>query len=232
MVKKSIYLTFLLFLFLGCSHNKAPKEFSTHTSLIVSSASNIDGIVKDSVFSTPVKVETDNIRGESKKLDKLSGERESLIRKLQKEITYLKNQVMADQVRLLNKVSLGLILLAALLLYFKQIEFAGLSTFVSLCLFGAAQIISSWWFIYAISGVILGGVIYFAYIFYKKQIEEETGLIVFSKLEDFYNKQDKETKEWLDDNLFVNLSKKMDEKHKKVIRGVKLIPDKAEKSKG
>jgi len=68
---RKVFIALLLFLVNGCStfHNTdVQQKINDHNQSITLSAEHIDGIVANSPFADPVKVETDRIREEASKL--------------------------------------------------------------------------------------------------------------------------------------------------------------------
>ena len=214
-------------------------------SSIKKSVDNIDGIVDGSEYEEPVKVETNNIREEVKKLsyeeiealyqpkfkklqddiklkDKKISDLTKLVDKLKERIKELENFARAQQVTWLN-IAAGILTVATgLLLYFRQKELAGYSAIGAVGAFGLAQILGSPYFLLLsiiCVLIVVGGV---SYGLYKQMLGNQAETMVMETLEETYNSSDAEHKSWMDQKIFDNLSKRMDKKHKKYVKEKKL----------
>jgi hypothetical protein len=212
---------------------------------ITDSTRSIDSIVEGSVYQEPVKVETENIRSQVKLLsyeeiealyrpkfqqlertikerDKKISNLEKLVGKLRANIEKLENYAREKQVAILTWLGVALIPITIALLYFRMREFAGLAAVTSVASFGAAQLIGSPYFLIVIIAATLIIAAFAGYGMYKQSISNEVEDFTMSTLEEVYNNGSEEEKKWMDKNIFDALSRKMDEPHKKYVRGKKL----------
>lgn len=219
---------------------------------IKESADKIDDIVDGTEFQEPVKNETDVIREEVKKLsfkeiealyqpkfdelkntikekdkvieekDKKLSQNEKLIEKLKKEIDDLKNFVRKRQVEILNWIAVLTTVLSGVLIYFRLKEFAIVAGLTAVVCFGMAQFIGSVYFLPTVIGCLIIIAIFAGYAIYKQNVSNETEEFVMKTLEAVYNNGTAKEKKWMDDKIFGELSRKMDQKHKNYIKAKKL----------
>jgi len=247
-----LFILFIILLLTACkTHNTSAKDYvSSHSQTITNSTDTIDTLVENSPLKSSVNEQTNIIRKsilelsfekidqfyidqiadlkksnniKLKERDKKISGLAKLLEKANEEIDNLKNKARENQLTILTWVSTILVIASGALIYFGQRGLAGIGVTISFLLFGVMQVIGNPLFVYCIFGLILICIIVSFVAFYKQKIKNETNVIVMSVVEDFYNKQDNKTKEWLDSTLFVELSKSMDKVHKTVVKETTLL---------
>jgi hypothetical protein len=193
-------------------------------SVLELSYEKIDGFYVEQIaaLNKANDVKLKNLNNTIKERDtKISG-LAKLLEKANKRIDELEHIARENQISILTWIASILSVASGALIYFGQRQLAGIALVIALLLFGIIQVIGNPIFVYCIFGLILVCILASFYSFYKQKIKNETNVIVMSVVEEFYNKQDDKTKAWLDSTLFIELSKKMDSSHKKIVKETEL----------
>lgn len=152
-----------------------------------------------------------------------------------KTIADLKDAELKTQAKTLRLIGLGLVAVAGLLLYARQIGLAAASALAGIISLGLAQLISQPWFMPAVGGLTVLALVGFgiaAWQSYKKHTLEADAVATTQKLKETlgvlvpaidsaYDDAEASVKEVLDKTVFSSLSRLMDASHKAVVKQVR-----------